>query len=68
MIFCTRCKQGSVLEVFIPALAITGFVCNECEALWFKKEEISPSGFVDYGTFMQSKGLKGLWTDLIEKR
>jgi uncharacterized Zn finger protein len=61
---CPRCGQGTVLEVQIKAFSGTLYLCDECEALWMNKDAISPSEFVDFGTYMQQHGRSGSWSEL----
>lgn len=37
---------------------------QECEASWFLYEDIGVRAFFDYGTYMESLGLKPLWSEL----
>jgi hypothetical protein len=61
---CPRCGQGWVLDVRIVLLNQEAFLCEECEALWFQKEEICRGEFVDFGDFMLRNGGQGLWPEL----
>jgi transcription elongation factor Elf1 len=55
-IWCPRCDQGWVVQVYIKGLEQHGYLCDECEALWFDVENITQFNFVDYSTFMEAKG------------
>jgi hypothetical protein len=55
------------VEVEITRLKVAGFLCEECEALWFRSDEISPTNFLDFGKFMESRGLKGVWSEVTRK-
>jgi hypothetical protein len=59
-----RCGQGSVLTVRILALDQAGYLCDECDALWFDASTIGAGGFVDYGTWMEAHGRPGLWSEI----
>ena len=61
---CPRCEQGDIVKVKIIANDNCLFVCQECEASWFLYEDIGINAFVDYGTYMESLGLKPLWSEL----
>ncbi len=61
---CPRCEQGDIVKVRIIARDTYLFVCQECEASWLLYEEVGVNAFVDYGTYMQSLGLKPLWSEL----
>lgn len=61
---CPRCEQGHIVQAKIIANGTAVFVCQECEATWFSVKEIGISSFIDFGTYMQSLGLKPLWSEL----
>lgn len=61
---CPRCEQGNILKANIIATGQPLMVCNECEATWLAADLIGPSGFVDFGTYMESLGLRPLWDEL----
>ncbi|RRV03621.1 hypothetical protein EGJ27_24565 [Pseudomonas sp. v388] len=61
---CPRCEQGDIVKARVVADDTLLFVCQECEASWFLSEDIGVKGFVDYGTYMESLGLKPLWSEL----
>lgn len=61
---CPRCEQGDVVKAEIIADSTCLFVCQECEASWFLYEDIGVRAFFDYGTYMESLGLKPLWSEL----
>lgn len=61
---CPRCDQGDIVKARIVANGTCLFVCQECEASWFLYEEIGVKAFVDYGAYMESLGLKPLWSEL----
>lgn len=61
---CPGCGQGWVIPVRVRKTGIHLFVCEECETTWFHAEEIGrplPTNFMDY---MQSQGLRGLWSEV----
>jgi len=43
------------------------FLCDECEAFWLEEARLGTGDWVDYGTFMRQKGMRGLWGELQEK-
>lgn len=61
---CPRCEQGDIVRAKIIAHDTSLFVCQECEASWFLYEDIGVRAFFDYGTYMESLGLKPLWSEL----
>jgi len=64
---CPRCEgQGLINKAKVKGLEIEIYVCDECEATWLKGETLSVKGFQDFGTFMKSLGLKGLWSELTD--
>lgn len=42
------------------------FICPECDAVWFKIEEVGVVPYRDYATYMKGIGLAGLWEELEE--
>ncbi len=57
---CPICDgEGLIDHLLINKLKIEAYVCDECNACWFKKEDISAeaNSFVEFGLFMESKGL-----------
>ena len=65
-IWCPICNQGWVVQVRIQKLDLHAFVCKECDNTWFKIPDGGNEHPVDFRTFMKSKGLKGLWTEVVE--
>ena len=61
---CPRCQQGAIEIMRIKATLELIWICEECEASWSSQEKISANTFHDYGTIMESRGLKTLWTEL----
>ncbi|PMV22326.1 hypothetical protein C1X21_28025 [Pseudomonas sp. FW305-3-2-15-A-LB2] len=61
---CPRCEQGDVIKAKVIAGDTCLFVCQECEASWFLYEDIGVRAFFDYGAYMESVGLKPLWSEL----
>ncbi|MND72200.1 hypothetical protein D3C77_170410 [compost metagenome] len=61
---CPRCEQGDIVKARIIADCTCLFVCQECEATWLLYEDIGVKAFVDYGAYMESLGLKPLWSEL----
>lgn len=61
---CPRCSQGLVRAMRIRVTQTLLWVCDECEATWISQDSIDGSVFIDYGSLMESKGLKPLWSEL----
>ncbi len=62
--WCPRCEQGEVVKATIQGSIYTIFVCDECEATWFKEEDVGKKTFIDFGTYMKSIGREPLWSEL----
>jgi transposase-like protein len=65
---CPRCEQGDIYEAKIKGGKIIIYICEECEATWFDFTDIENKKWVDYGTYMEGKGLPPLWSELSELR
>lgn len=61
---CPRCLQGQVAAVCLNALNRTAYLCEECDALWFQRERIASTTWVDFGTFMEAQGHRGTWAEV----
>lgn len=61
---CSRCEQGDIVKAKIIADDTCLFVCQECEASWFLCKDIGVRDFFGYGAYMESLGLKPLWSEL----
>ncbi len=53
---CPRCGQDWLERVRLIHLGAEAIRCPECEALWRKGVELRHDTFVDYGTFLRSRG------------
>jgi hypothetical protein len=56
--WCPRCEQGWVSQIRINPLHIQGYLCEECSAFWFTEELIQLETFIDFGTFLETHGIK----------
>ena len=62
---CPRCDdQGGIVKARIIATGEVVYICGECDALWPNSVEFRMSNFVDFSTFVEPKGLQGLWSEL----
>jgi hypothetical protein len=61
---CPVCEEGTVLRAQIRGPGETIYVCDECEALWHRPEQIMPGNAESFGVYLQSKGLRGRWDEL----
>lgn len=53
---CPRCGQAWLMSVRLVHVGIDAVWCPECDALWSGTNEIGPTNFHDYGTFMIKHG------------
>lgn len=53
---CPRCGQDWLERVRLVHLEEEAVRCPECEALWREGVELRAETFVDYGSFLRSKG------------
>ena len=58
---CPRCGQSGLHQVFIKNIKEHAVLCEECDALWPQKHWPTSEPFVDFDTFMKTKGSRGLW-------
>jgi protein-arginine kinase activator protein McsA len=61
---CPRCQQGDIAIAEVKKTGKTIYICEECEATWFSKEDIGVSPFEDFGTYMEKLGLSPVWGEL----
>jgi len=65
MLTCPRCDgQGFVLKAQIIKTNEMVFICDECDATWFALEAIYSQPWVDFGTYMEGKGISPTWDEL----
>ena len=58
---CPRCFPGGgglVLRVLLRSLDMEVYLCDACDALWLRQEDIRSDTFVDFATFMEERGKK----------
>jgi DNA-directed RNA polymerase subunit RPC12/RpoP len=56
LVACPRCRQEWLREVTLTALDTHAYLCVECDALYLTDTDVAGASFVDYGTFMESRG------------
>lgn len=61
---CLRCEQSKILKVWIKKLSKKAFLCDECEASWFKKDNINKLTFIDYGSYMMTVNLLPIFDEI----
>lgn len=59
---CPRCRQDYVIRVFIKPLQEERLLCPECDASWRTDQAVSPRTFVDYETYVNSRGHQNGWS------
>jgi len=62
--WCPRCNQGWIVSAKIKKTKEQLFVCEECDATWLSLNNIGKEKWLDFGSFMESKQLPALWTEL----
>lgn len=64
---CPRCQASeSVCKATVRDLGIDVHVCRACQALWTHPEAIGPATFIDLRLFLESHGVVGHWSALID--
>lgn len=64
---CPRCDgQGEIFRAQVSGLNIILYICDECDASWEDKENISKKTFVDLSTYLESKGTNYTDSPLID--
>jgi transposase-like protein len=62
--WCPRCNQGKVVKAKIIKNGNNLFICEECDATWKNKEQLEDNQFEDFSLYMESIGLRGVWSEL----
>lgn len=65
-IWCPGCDQGWVVPVRIKATGQLLYICEECETTWFSEDGVGRDTPANFTNYMESIGLKGLWSELDE--
>jgi hypothetical protein len=64
-ISCPRCDgQGIVHTARIIATGEIVHLCDECDAIWPNGVEVRLNTFLDFQTYVEQFGLKGLWSEI----
>lgn len=63
-VVCPGCGQGWAVPVRVKSTGICLFVCDECESTWFREEDIGRARATHFMDYMESEGLKGLWSEI----
>ena len=62
---CPFCSQGQVEPMIVRATRERIQICEECDSVWPKGAEVGTSGATNLGSYMESRGLRPLWTELV---
>ena len=62
--WCQICEQGNVIPAVIKELKQKIWLCDECEATWFRLDDVNNEKALLYVTYMKSKNLPPLWDEL----
>lgn len=66
MICCPFCEgQGVIYKARIIKNNVAIFICDECDTMWLNSN-IKENSCINFGEFMDSLGLKPLWSELHE--
>lgn len=60
-VLCPRCQQAYVTKVCIVPLRYVVYLCEECDALWELTTAVQQNNYIDFGAYMQERGLTGDW-------
>jgi hypothetical protein len=63
-IVCPRCDQGSVDQYRVLSTQNEIWVCDECEAVWWSREDVEVSPFADLSVVLESMGVSVSWDQL----
>ncbi len=66
-IICPRCGQGEVLNFIVKQNKVSLWLCDECDATWFSKDNITTGPFEDFSTVMKGYGIESIWDNLERK-
>jgi hypothetical protein len=64
---CPECLEGAngyIFKALINTLNSEIYICDECEAVWGKKEDITRGVFREFEEFMKQHNLPPLWNEL----
>ena len=57
-------KKNKWKKQEVKKLSKKAFLCDECEALWFEKDNINKLTFVDYGSYMMTVNLLPIFDEI----
>ena len=61
---CPRCNQGSSHNATIRKNNQKIIICEECDVIWFKLEDIGSPSYQDFSQYAEKIQLNGLWPKL----
>lgn len=65
-VVCPRCDgNGLIYKAEIKNLNQIVFVCDECDAIWLQKTNISSDNFLDFETFLEENGCSYITANII---
>lgn len=52
---CSKCKEGKINKIEFIQTKETAYLCDTCEALWFKKDDINEFNAANLHTFFEER-------------
>ncbi|SEN36897.1 hypothetical protein SAMN05192533_11218 [Mesobacillus persicus] len=66
MIECPFCDgQGIVCRAEVKKIALTIYICDECDTVWLDGRTIKEESCQPFDEFMNHRGLQTLWSELV---
>jgi hypothetical protein len=59
-LWCPRCDQGWIDPIRVTPWGNDVYVCDECEALWRRREDVGRVAFEDFETFLEIHNMKAI--------
>ena len=64
-VVCPICAgEGEVVPAKIVATGESILICDECDTIWHRNEEVSANNASAFSDLMEERGLPHLWTEL----
>ena len=54
---CPVCDQGDVIRARLKFNNRVAFICDDCEAMWFRSEDVGSERWTSFETYMRSQGI-----------
>jgi hypothetical protein len=61
---CSTCEQGIIHKVRIKLNGKIAFLCDECDAFWLDKDNLTHGNGIDFWEYMTNLNLKPYWENL----